>query len=224
LPAEDAVARPPLAERLTLAGPAGDLEMLVETPEADAGVAAPAAFGVICHPHPLYGGSMDNKVVWTLARAFQQLGAPTIRFNFRGVGASAGSHDAGRGEAADARAVIDWGHTRWPHAGLWLAGFSFGGVVAVRLAGEARPARLVLVAPGINKGDVSDAAAPACPWLIVQGDADDVVPAEVVIGWARRLQPAPELSVLPGAGHYFHGRINELRDTVVGFMQRAARR
>jgi uncharacterized protein len=218
------MARPPHAERLALAGPAGDLEALIETPAADSQAAAPAAFGVVCHPHPLYGGNLDNKVVWTLARAFQQLGAPTIRFNFRGVGASAGSHDQGRGESADARAVISWGRERWPRAELWLAGFSFGAVVAARVAGEARPTRVVLVAPGINKGDVSDAPPPACPWLIVQGDADDVVPADLVIGWARRLQPAPELSVLPGAGHYFHGRINELRDTVVRFMERAAPR
>jgi uncharacterized protein len=216
------VARPPRVERLTLAGPAGGLEALIETPEADGRVTAPAAFGVVLHPHPLYGGTMDNKVVWTLARAFQQLGAPTIRFNFRGVGASAGSHDEGRGETADALAVIAFARQRWPGAGLWLAGFSFGGAVAVRVAGEARPARLVLVAPGINKTDVSDAGPPACPWLVVQGEADDVVPAEVVIGWARRLSPAPELSVLPDTGHYFHGRINELRDTVLGFMARAA--
>jgi uncharacterized protein len=218
------VASPPRAERLTLAGPAGGLEALIETPVSETQVTAPAAFGVICHPHPLYGGTLDNKVVWTLARAFQQLGAPTIRFNFRGVGASTGSHDAGRGETADALAVIAWGRQRWPQAELWLAGFSFGAVVAVRAAGEARPARLVAVAPGINKTDVSDAAPPECPWLIVQGDADDVVPPDVVIDWARRLSPAPELTVLPGAGHFFHGRINELRDTVLGFMERAQAR
>jgi uncharacterized protein len=217
------VARPPHVERRTLSGPAGGLEALIETPQADAQVAAPVAFGVVCHPHPLYGGNLDNKVVWTLARAFQQLGAPTIRFNFRGVGASAGSHDQGRGETADVHAVIAFGRERWPHAELWLAGFSFGGAVAVRVAGGARPARLVLVAPGINKTDVSDAAPPACPWLIVQGDADDVVPADAVIGWAARLSPAPELAILPGTGHYFHGRINELRDTVLGFMERARR-
>jgi uncharacterized protein len=218
------VARLPRVERRTLAGPAGGIEALIETPETDLQVSVPAAFGVVCHPHPLYGGNLDNKVVWTLARAFQQLGAPTIRFNFRGVGASAGSHDEGRGETADARAVIAFGRERWPQAQLWLAGFSFGGVVALRVAGEAQPTRLVLVAPGINKSDVTDAAAPACPWLIVQGDADDVVPPELVIEWARRLQPAPELSVLPGAGHFFHGRINQLRDTVLGFMERAAQR
>jgi alpha/beta superfamily hydrolase len=205
-----------------LAGPAGGLEALIETPHAEGAVAAPvAAFGVVCHPHPLYGGTMDNKVVWTLARAFEELGAPVIRFNFRGVGASAGTHDEGRGEVADALAVIAHGRQRWPEAALWLGGFSFGGSVALRAAGTAQPARLVAVAPGINKIDVSDAAPPGCPWLIVQGAADDVVPPQTVIDWARRQSPPPELAVLPEAGHFFHGRINELRDVVLGFMERA---
>ena len=209
--------QPPHAERLRLTGPAGVLEALIETP---AGLETPpAAFGVICHPHPLYGGTLDNKVVWTLARAFQELGAPTIRFNFRGVGASAGSHDAGPGEIDDALAAIGYGRERWPAAALWLAGFSFGGVVAIRAAVSAHPSRLVTVAPGITRLDVGDAPPPACPWLIVQGDADDVVPAEAVIAWARTLSPAPQLTVLPGAGHFFHGRINELRDIVLEFMR-----
>jgi uncharacterized protein len=213
------VTKPPQAERLVLAGPAGSLEALIETPAAERAV-PPPAFGVICHPHPLYGGALDNKVVWTLARAFQQLGTPTMRFNFRGVGASEGTHDDGRGEVGDALAVIAHGRERWPHAALWLAGFSFGGVVALRAATTAQPACLVTVAPGITKSDVSDVPRPDCPWLIVQGDADDVVPEQVVSAWALTLSPAPELLVMPGAGHYFHGRINELRDAIVDFMRR----
>ena len=211
--------KPPHAERLRLTGPAGAIETLIETPAAlDT---APAAFGVICHPHPLYGGTLDNKVVWTLARAFQELGAPTIRFNFRGVGASAGSHDGGRGEVADVLALVAHGRGRWPQAALWLAGFSFGGVIALRAAAAARPTRLVAVAPGITRVEGDAPPPPACPWLIVQGDADDVVPPQAVIAWAQTLSPAPQLTVLPGAGHYFHGRINELRDTVLEFMRRA---
>lgn len=209
--------RPPQPERLTLEGPAGALQVLLETPLA-AGVAAPHAFGVVCHPHPLQGGTMDNKVVWTVARAFQQLGAPTFRFNFRGVGASAGSYDEGRGETADALAVVDYGRQRFPTAALWLGGFSFGGVIAIRAAAAAHPARLVAVAPGINRVDVAAVPAPDCPWLIVQGDADDVVPPQAVLEWARALSPAPTLRLLPGAGHFFHGRINELRDVVLDFM------
>lgn len=217
----------PRAERMAIEGPAGALEALVETPPAEADEPhTVAAFGVVCHPHPLYGGTLDNKVVYTLARAFQQRGAPVIRFNFRGVGESGGSHDAGRGEAADALAVIDWGRRRWPQAALWLAGFSFGGVVAVRIAARARAVRLVAVAPGINKLDPAGAEPPLCPWLIVQGDADDVVPPAAVLGWARALEAAPGVrppvvQVLRGGGHYFHGRINELREVVLGFMEAA---
>jgi alpha/beta superfamily hydrolase len=214
------VQKAPRAERLTLAGPAGGLETLVETPVAGEGSDSlpVSAFAVVCHPHPLYGGNLDNKVVHTLARAFNQLGAPAIRFNFRGVGTSAGTYDDGRGEIQDALAVIAWGRQRWPQAALWLGGFSFGGSVAVWAAGEAAPARLVAVAPGITKIGVTGAAAPACPWLIVQGDADDVVPPDVVLAWTRTLNPAPEVAVLPGAGHFFHGRINDLRETVLAFM------
>ena len=218
------MSKPPRAERLSLPGPAGPLEALIETVVADGGPAPAGAFGVLCHPHPLHGGTLDNKVVWTLARAFLQLGVPAIRFNFRGVGASAGRHDEGRGETADALAVIDYGRRRWPGAALWLAGFSFGGVVALRAARQARPALLVAVAPGITRVEADDVVAPECPWLIVQGEADDVVPARAVIDWAKGLSPAPQLALLAGAGHFFHGRINELRDVLVDFLAAAGRR
>jgi uncharacterized protein len=217
------VLKSPRAERLTLAGPAGGLESLIETPlSGENSQSAPVnAFAVVCHPHPQFGGTLDNKVVHTLARAFNQLGASTIRFNFRGVGTSAGTYDEGRGEIQDALAVIGWGRERWPGAALWLGGFSFGGSVAVWAAGEAAPARLVAVAPGITKISVTGAAPPKCPWLIVQGDADEVVPPQAVLAWSRTLKPAPEVVVLPGAGHFFHGRINDLRETVLAFMGRA---
>ena len=218
------VVRAPRVERVRLPGPAGDLEALIETPLNDAGEAAstPPAFAVVCHPHPLYGGTLDNKVVHTLARACNQLGAPTIRFNFRGVGASAGAYDEGRGETEDALAVIAFGRQRWPDVPLWLGGFSFGGAVAVLTAGNAQPGRLVLVAPAVTRIGVNGAAAPACPWLIVQGDADDVVPPAEVLAWVQTLTPAPEVTVVRGAGHFFHGRINELREAVLAFMARAA--
>ena len=202
-------------------GPAGPLQALIETPLSPDGAALPvSAFAVVCHPHPLFGGTMDNKVVHTVARACGALGAAAIRFNFRGVGTSGGSYDEGRGELADLLAVVAFGRQRWPQAALWLGGFSFGGAVAVLAAQRAQPERLVLVSPGITKIDVTGAAPPACPWLIVQGDADDVVPAPIVLDWAARLIPAPSIAVLEGAGHFFHGRINELRDTVLGFLGR----
>jgi uncharacterized protein len=216
--------RPPRGERVRLAGPAGQIEALVEIPAAElvANGAAPAKFGVVCHPHPLYGGTLDNKVVYTLARAFVELGVPAIRFNFRGVGASVGQYDDGRGETDDALAVIAYGRERWPHASLWLAGFSFGGAVAVRAAAQARPERLVTVAPGVTRVPMAGIASPACPWLIVQGDADDVVEPSAVRDWASRQSLAPTVRLLPGAGHFFHGRLHELRQVVLDFLAQIA--
>ena len=177
--------------------------------------AAPGRFGVVCHPHPLYGGTLDNKVVYTLARAFVELGVPAIRFNFRGVGASAGSYDEGRGETEDALAVIAYGRERWPGAALWLAGFSFGGAVAVRAAAHAQPAATGAVAPGVTRVAMDGDASPACPWLIVQGDADDVIEPAAVLEWASSPVAAARRRVLPGAGHFFHGRLHELRAVVL---------
>lgn len=215
------VMAPPRAERLSLAGPAGALQALIETP-ANSAPGPVSAFAVVCHPHPLHGGTMDNKVVYTVARALEQLGAPAIRFNFRGVGNSAGSYDDARGESEDALAVIAYARQRWPGAALWLAGFSFGGAVAVRIAGVARPERLVAVAPGITLVSVTDAAPPTCPWLIVQGEEDEVVAPAAVKSWAQSLAPLAQLRMLPATGHFFHGRLHELRDAVLAFLQAPA--
>ncbi|MFZ0500914.1 MAG: alpha/beta fold hydrolase [Steroidobacteraceae bacterium] len=209
--------KPPRAERVRIAGPAGEIEALVEIP-ADDSAATGARFGVVCHPHPLYGGTLDNKVVYTLARAFVEVGVPSIRFNFRGVGGSAGRYDEGNGETADTLAVIAYGRERWPAASLWLAGFSFGGAVAVRAAAQAAPERLVTVAPGITRVAMTDVDSPACPWLIVQGDADDVIEPAAVLDWASRQSPAPTLHLVPVAGHFFHGRLHELRNVVLDFL------
>jgi len=206
--------KPPRAERIVIPGPAGAIEALVETPEQQTS----GHFGIVCHPHPLYGGTLENKVVHTLARAFQELGAPTIRFNFRGVGGSEGTFDQGRGELDDALAVVAHGRRIFPGAALWLAGFSFGGAVAVRAAARARPDRLVVVAPGVTILDVGDVA-PSCPWLIVQGDADDVIEPHYVLEWASTLAPPPQIRVVPGAGHFFHGRLPDLRQGVLAFMR-----
>jgi len=212
--------KPPRAERVRIAGPAGQIEALVEMPADERGAddASPRGFGIVCHPHPLYGGTLDNKVVHTLARAFVELGVPTIRFNFRGVGASAGSYDEGRGETADALAVTAYGRERWPGA-LWLAGFSFGGAVAVRAAAQAEPERLVTVAPGITRVEMEGVPSPACPWLIVQGDADEVIAPAAVLEWGQRQSTPPAVRLMPGAGHFFHGRLHELRAVVLDFLR-----
>ncbi len=214
---------PRAAQRLSIPGPAGAIEAVAEDPGAEpphASDRAPAdaapTFGVICHPHPLFGGTMDNKVVTTLARALQQCGIPTVRFNFRGVGASAGSFDEGSGETLDLAAVVDWADLRWPGRQLLAAGFSFGAYVAMRFSVVRRPQRLIMVAPPVTRFDFSGLGAPTIPWLVVQGDADEVVDPQAVSDWARSREPPPHLVMLPGVGHFFHGHLSELRDTVIG--------
>jgi alpha/beta superfamily hydrolase len=206
-------------EQVTIDGPAGTLQMVVESTASEPQL----AFMVLCHPHPLHGGTMDNKVVTTLARCAHELRVPSIRFNFRSVGSSAGTFDEGRGEALDTQAVIDYGRRRWPQAALWLGGFSFGGRVALRASTAAQVGRvdkLVTVAPAFTGDYASPEAvrAPRCPWLIVQGDADEVINPVVNIDWAGRISPAPQLVVLPGVGHYFHGALGALRDAVLPFL------
>jgi alpha/beta superfamily hydrolase len=197
-------------ERLFIEGQAGALEAIVEE------TAVPgSSYGIVCHPHPLFGGTMDNKVVTTVARALHETGIPTVRFNFRGVGASAGEYDQGVGETTDADAVATWGARRWPGRDLVIAGFSFGAYVAVRLAQQRVPRHLITVAPALEPFDAFGMAVPRCPWLVVQGDADDVVDPATVIDWVNGLDPKPRLVVLPGVGHFFHGRLRELRDAVV---------
>ncbi len=197
-------------ERLPIAGPAGTLEAIL----GDTEVARGSSYAVVCHPHPLFGGTMDNKVVTTVARALNDNGIPTLRFNFRGVGASAGIFDHGVGETADADAVASWGAQRWPGRTLVIAGFSFGASVALRLAQQRVPRHLITIAPAIQLFEASSTAVPPCPWLVVQGDADDVVDPKAVIEWVNALNPKPRLVVMPGAGHFFHGRLQQLRDAV----------
>jgi alpha/beta superfamily hydrolase len=207
--------RPPLPQPATIAGPAGALEARVDDPAPGA---VPAAVGVVCHPHPLYGGTLQNKVVHTLARAMQELGVPTVRFNFRGVGGSAGSYDAGVGEFEDALAACAWARQRWGCATLWLAGFSFGAAVALQAAGSVRPDALVTVAPPVGRIIVTPVARPSCPWLVVQGDCDELVDAASVRRWVGDFVPPPSLVMLSGAEHFFHGRLGELRAAVLGFL------
>jgi uncharacterized protein len=208
-------------EALVLDGAAGPLEAVVDDPAPGT---VPAAFMVICHPHPLHGGTMNNKVVTTLARCAHLHGAPSIRFNYRGVGKSAGQFDEGRGETDDALGVVAYGRHRWPDAALWLCGFSFGGFVALRASttrGAGSVARLVTVAPALatHYGSSRDVSVPSCPWLIVQGDADEVVDAKIVVDWSDDFDPRPDLAVLPGVGHFFHGQLVALHDKVMPFLE-----
>jgi uncharacterized protein len=200
-------ARTPAPEPVVIAGPAGQLAGIVEDPQ----VVPLPGFAVLCHPHPLHGGTMQNKVVYTLARAFQEAGYPSVRFNYRGVGASDGRYDEGRGETQDALAVIAWARRRWPGAPLALAGFSFGALIALRAAAVEAPKFLLSVAPAVSRNDYAQIVRPDCPWLIVQGEVDELVDYRDVQAFAARFVPPPELQLLPGVDHFFHGRLQELR-------------
>jgi alpha/beta superfamily hydrolase len=193
--------------REAIAGPAGALECAIDEPmDAVRGVA------VVCHPHPQHGGTMDNKVVQTVARAFVQQGWRTVRFNFRGIGASEGTWDEGQGEIDDAMAVVHARRdTSLPFA---LAGFSFGAYVAshvcARLAAEQPLDRLVLVGPATQNFQV----APVPPGtLVIHGEQDEIVPLQATLDWARP-QSLPVV-VVPGVGHFFHGQLPLLKSIVL---------
>jgi uncharacterized protein len=207
----------PTAEKLTLAGPAGPLEALLETP-AGTGQEPVTGVAIVCHPHPLYGGNMHNKVVHTLARACNELGFATLRFNYRGVGSSAGSYDEGDGETQDALALLDWASARSPGTTLYMAGFSFGGAVAIRAARQRPIERLVTVAPAIERLG-AESALPTCPWLLVQGTADELLDASATQRWAASLPRPPQLVMLEGVSHFFHGQLTRLKDVVVQWLQ-----
>lgn len=199
--------QPPLPESLMIPGPCGPLEAIVEAP------AKPIAIAVVCHPHPLHGGTMTNKVAHALARSCNECEMVSVRFNYRGVGNSAGRYDEGVGETQDALAVVRWAQNRWPGLPVYMAGFSFGGGVALRTAVQTSCVGLITVAPAIAR-DAPPQQLPSCPWLLIQGDADDVVPAATVTDWVQALTVKPEMKMLEGAGHFFHGRLIDLRQVV----------
>lgn len=182
-------------ERVEIVGPAGRLEGLYQAGER--------AAVVVCHPHPLFGGTMRNKVVYWMARAFEDIGCAVVRFNFRGVERSEGEYDEGRGEADDARAALDWLGARHPEAPLWLAGFSFGcyaGLQAARRDG--RVERMFAVAPAVNHWSFDFMAGDTRPLTVVQGRADEIVPFSEVQDWVDT-QAQVDFHAIAGAGHFF---------------------
>ena len=195
----------------TLTGPAGALECISDVAErADArrGVA------VVCHPNPVQGGTMHNKVVTMVERALRESGLDTLRFNFRGTGASAGSYDDGNGESEDLAAVVAWLRRVRPGDALWLAGFSFGSYVTIRNAVRLKADALVSIAPPVGRWSMTDDALPSCPWLVVMGEADEVVEPQAVFDWIDGMDKPPELIRMPETGHFFHRRLMDLRGAV----------
>ncbi|MGB5489493.1 MAG: alpha/beta fold hydrolase [Woeseiaceae bacterium] len=210
-------AKQPKTESFFIEGPAGKLEALLETP-ADI---EPVAAVVVCHPHPQHGGTMHNKVAHTLARTFVRLGFAALRFNFRGTEKSEGRFDEGVGELQDALAGIAWMRAALPGKDLWLAGFSFGAAISVRAAIETETSGLVSVAPAVARFASGLTRQPQCPWLIVQGDDDELVDIDETVDWFNSLEPGPELLVMEEAEHFFHGRLIDLREAVNNFVRDA---
>jgi alpha/beta superfamily hydrolase len=206
-----APAFPSESTTLLLDGPAGALEVAVDRSDA----ATLPAVAIICHPLPIEGGTMHNKVVTMLARSLRELGLDTVRFNFRGTGNSEGSFDDGIGEADDLRAVAAWVRAQRPDAALWLAGFSFGAYVSLRMAAELQPSMLISIAPPVRRSwDFDSLVPPTCPWLVIQGEADEVVDPQAVFDWIDTMRDPPDLVRMPGTGHFFHRKLMDLRGAI----------
>jgi len=198
-----------------LKGPAGVLEARANNTGSN------NAIGIVCHPHPLYQGSMDNKVVTTIVRAFQTLGLKTIRFNFRGIGKSEGSYSQGIGEVEDLESIIRWVKENHPNDRIYLAGFSFGSYIATKYASETKIdiAALLTVAPAITHFDFLSLPVPPCPWVIIHGSKDELISLSEVKKWVedtkQKHQRFPiELIIIEEATHFFHGCLVTLRNQI----------
>lgn len=197
-------------------GPAGRIEVLLASPAEP----VPRGVCVVSHPHPLYGGAMTNKVVWTLANAAQKAGLLVARYNFRGVGQSEGLYDNAIGETDDALAVTRWLRAQAPDAPLLLAGFSFGAYVSIKAANVAKPAALVTIAPPFGRyiDNGAPPPRPACPWLVVHSADDDTVAFEETRAVLEAYAPPPVLHRFETAGHFFHGQLGALQAVVQPFI------
>jgi len=191
-------------EKVWLNGPAGRLQALYQAGEAD----KPAV--VVCHPHPQYGGTMRNKVVYWIGRAFEDTGCSVLRFNFRGVEQSEGEWDEGRGEADDASAALHWMRKRCPDAALWLAGFSFGCYAGLQAAHRSPDVeRMFAVAPAVNLWSFDFLDDDTRPLTVVSGTADEIVPFSAVREWVMR-HPHIQFHAINGAGHFFPEHMEEM--------------
>lgn len=204
---------PGQTSELRLDGPAGTLDARLAIPLTTKRLA------VVCHPHPLYGGSMTNKVVTTLATALQRRDTAVLRFDFRGVGKSAGTHDEGRGETEDCLTAVAALRQQWPTLPLLLAGFSFGAYISLKAAATARAAGLISIAPPFKYFDAEPKPPhPGCPWLALHSTDDDTVPYADTRRELLAYAPPPQLLTVEGCGHFFHGRLNEIENAVSVFL------
>ena len=197
---------------VTIAGAVGQIEALLEEGQSDGPFSCSGYVAVICHPHPLHGGTMNNKVVSTLARVYRELGITSLRFNFRGVGNSEGEHDEARGEVDDLCCVSEWLLAEYPESQLLLAGFSFGSAIAAAASERIPVAHMILVAPPVARYSYAPQGAFACPVTVVLGGQDELVEAKTARAWLASHGCAAETIVMPEASHFFHGQLNNLRE------------
>ncbi|HET9034337.1 MAG TPA: alpha/beta family hydrolase [Dokdonella sp.] len=204
-----------------LPGPAGVIEVVTEPAESEGEDAQATARGiaVICHPHPLHGGTMHNKVVTIIERSLRELGLDTVRFNFRGIGKSEGEFDEGIGESDDLGVIVEWARKVCPNAPLWLAGFSFGSYVALRNAKHLDADALITIAPPVGRWEFETIELPDCPWLVVQGEDDEVVDPQTVFDWVEQLEVSPQLVRMAETSHFFHRRLMDLRGAIKNAMR-----
>ena len=196
-------------ELVNIPGPAGNIEGIIHSIEGNYF----GNIGIICHPHPLHQGTMQNKVVTTLVKTFLAMGLPCIRFNFRGVGNSNGFFAHAFGETEDCIAVIDWAQERWCDANIWLAGFSFGSYVAALASLQREVVQLICIAPPVHINDFAGIPI-TCPCLIVQGEEDEIVPAMQVYHWYENLTTDKRLIKMTDTTHFFHGKLQELSQNI----------
>jgi uncharacterized protein len=207
-----------LGGNLFLEGPEGRLEAIIKDPPTRTGRSA-----VICHPHPLYGGTMHNKVVYRIAKAFNEAGFTTLRFNFRGVGLSAGTHDDGNGEQQDLVSAIDFVGRTDPGDEIWLAGFSFGSAVMLKIAcPEQRVSRVIAVGVPVSMYDLDQLLVCRKPKLFVQGSLDQFGPVDQLAEFFRRISEPKRLAVIDGADHFFEGHLGKMADAISGFINESA--
>ena len=205
-------------QRQLLPGPMGNIETLYATPESSKPYIA-----IICHPHPLHGGTMTNKVVTTLAKTLDTFGAITLRFNYRGVGASEGSYDQAIGEYDDLIAMRDWLQQQHPDNQLILAGFSFGSFLVAKAAQVCQPATLITVAPAIKRQAYGTYPDYPGPWCLIQGEQDELTEASAVYDWAQQHPHPPSVIRIPDASHFFHGKLSDIETHLGAYLAHTLR-
>lgn len=204
---------------LFLDGPSGKLELLASPCKTPSLVTNTEVVAIICHPHPLHEGTMNNKVVHTLHKAFNDYGFNTVRFNFRGVGRSEGTFGNSIGEYEDLLSVIAWVNTVKPNCKIILAGFSFGAFIALKASKDIDCMQLISVAPAVHHQDYVGCMPIKCPWLVIQGEQDEIVPPKQVYQLINSLDNKPDVISFPDATHFFHGKLVELKEKIMQYLQ-----